>query len=271
MRQNECKSRASRFSSHHQTPVLQAAEHLQVADVDNLKKAKVSLKSVLQYLPIVAQHYRDRLPGDLEVGAQHQKLSAGMYKWEPGLELISVQGKYGPFRNKLLKAWLQHTTVASRRAIQHFSHPAIQPSHSKRAAGKALMSPLDRGRRMFPIVKAALEKMDYDTEGVWSDNCGRGVGRVLGWLPLMSRLSMIAHGRKPGKQLLHLGASSLEYHMLPAGEAAAHKKLALMAEAGDELRKSLAQLPDTAEKCVDSFKEFENVQASAFLEMYSRL
>ena len=242
--------------------MLQAAEHGSAADT---KKPKVSLKSVLQYMPMVARHYKDRLPGDLEVGVEHQHLSAAMYKWEPGLEVISVQGKYGTFRAKLLNAWLKQTAASKRGAKQQAVQPSSHPTAPrKRKAEEASLTLSERGKRMFPIVKAALQDMDHDLEGVWSENCGRGVGRVLGWLPLMSRLGFLAHGRKSGRQVLHLGASGAEYCMLPDGEPAVHKKLALIAAAGDALRTCLAKPPSTADKWLASFQDFETAIALAF-------
>ena len=235
---------------------MQAAQHLGT-DIKSLQRDKVSLKSVLEYLPHVAAHYSKRLPGDLEAGIRHQKLSSVMYRWEPGLELISIQGKYDSFRTKLLKAW--HHQV---------------PKACRGRGPPAYLSYLDRGKRMFPILEAAVQDMHVDQEGVWSENCGRGVGRVLGWLPLLSRLNALKHG-KPGpkgshKGALHLGANSEVYTWLPEGAAAVHAKLALMAEAGDALQASLASLPATADKWVASYKEFEAAPSlQPFSQSYS--
>jgi hypothetical protein len=47
------------------------------------------------------------VPGDLESAIAHRSKSAAMFKAEPALEVLSVQGKYGPWKDKLLAAWLR--------------------------------------------------------------------------------------------------------------------------------------------------------------------
>lgn len=160
----------------------QVAEYMGLDDVTDIKKSKVSLCSMLKILPSVIAHYKSKVPGDLESGTRHQKESAAMYAWEPGLEVISVQGKYDTFRRKLLSAWTDLKVVSRSSAVQ--------------------LSYEDRGKRMLPILERATRAMDWDVEGVWSQNCGRGVGRVLGWLPLLSRIGAIAHIKRTGKKKL---------------------------------------------------------------------
>ena len=232
----------------------QVAEYLELDDVTGIKKSKVSLCSMLKILPSVIAHYKSKVPGDLESGTRHQKESAAMYAWEPGLEIISVQGKYDTFRRKLLSAWTDLKDVSRSSAVQ--------------------LSFEDRGKRMLPILERATHAMDWDVEGVWSQNCGRGVGRVLGWLPLLSRTGAIAHIKQTGKEkaaqlsssaakrpkALHLGANSEQHTWLPYGDGLVQGNPALLAHAGDIMSQSLKTGPATGAQWMQCIKKVETAR-----------
>lgn len=43
----------------------------------------------------------------------------------------------------------------------------------------------------------AVHVATQEDDGVWADQCGQGIGHVLGWLPLLQRLKILSQ-RKPG-------------------------------------------------------------------------
>lgn len=199
-------------------------------DISDLKRtaSKCSLRRVRELVSILMKLRGGHLPGDQESAIEHVAKSELMFNSEPGHELLSLQGKYKPWKDSMLKHWTQLANKSS-------SSAAVQQCREKDYAS--------RGRCMFPVILASIIDMDNDPQQAWSDNCGRGgVGRILGWLPLCGRLGLITglqqvkpHQRK-GKRILKLGVNSAEYLLLPNGEEPVHQELAKFAQAGDIFR-----------------------------------
>lgn len=211
------------------------ADHLHLEDVSDLKRAagKCSLRCVRELVPLVIKLRGSHLPGDQESAIEHVTRSELMFKSEPGHEILSLQGKYKPWKDSMLTHWTRLQKPAVR--VRPSSSAAVQPCTPDEY--------LSRGRKMLPVILASLIDMDNDPQQAWSDNCGRGgVGRFLGWLPLCGRLGLIAGlqhvqpSQRKGKKILKLGVNRACYVLLPNGEEPVHQELAKFAQAGDIFR-----------------------------------
>ena len=111
-----------------------------------------------------------KLPADLLSAIQHQKTSHAMYTSEPGLEMISLQGKYDPFRTALFGAWQSSCSAVKK---------------------KGAASLEQRAEVMLNILEKTLDQLSEVPMQEWHDNCGRNVSHVLGWLPLLARLDVL--------------------------------------------------------------------------------
>ena len=198
------------------------ARFLGIDDAEELKcQQKATLLHVRQLLPQVYALRDGHLPGDVEATIEHATVSKPMFQAEPGTEILSLLGKYKPWKDALFSSWkADHRGRRGCAAVWQFDHAA-------------------RAQAMLPVLVAALHCMDGDPQQVWSDNCGRKVGRILGWLPMCSRLKLLKHDKdctesqRRGKALLHLGAHGLPYRLLPHGEGLVLVELAKIAKAGD--------------------------------------
>ena len=203
--------------------------------------AKVSVATMKQRFEHCVHQRGRHLPGDLESAVRHQAMSSRMFSAEPGLEVLSIQGKYEPWRAALLKEW---SSRQRRRAVE-----------------KA--SPAQRATSVLPVLEAAAFQMDNDPQGPWVINCGRGVSKVLGWLPLLSRLGAVKHlesvpaSKRKGLRVLTLGALKGQYVWLPDGADCVLAALSLICQAGDILQEQLLIPPGTCQDWLAAFKGAE--------------
>lgn len=189
----------------------------------------VSGRTVKATVPWILKVRNNGLPGDLQNAVEHYAAdrSGNMFLEEPACEILSVVGKYGPFRDALLQCWRKPAVQAV---------PAVQPSVEQRAA------------RLLHVLRDTLYMMDGDAQLVWTLNCGRSVSRVLGWLAMLgpSRLHVIRHVPRGGRlktrcKVYRLGAAGTPYIIDTAKEQAALDCLRRTCLAADAMTKVMRQ------------------------------
>lgn len=243
------------------TSKLKARVHLELADVSELKKLrKISLLALRRRFSACCQLRGGFLPADLASAVQHETQSAAMYAAESCLWVLSIQGKYEPWRKALLEHWSQ-ISVAKR-------WTALTPSKvgppRMLTAQQAQSQHQSRAEKVFGVLEAAAFQMHLDPQQAWSVNCGRSVGKVLGWLPLLSRIGAIRHKEKVsrhkrrGLKTLALGVNSMLYVWLPDGLPVVLGNLALLCQAGDLLQWHLRHPLRTCQQWLQSFKLAES-------------
>lgn len=231
--------------------LTQVCSTLNLDDIKDLKAGNGANKpSCLKArLPMCVAQRSGHLPGDLENAVFHQTASRLMFEAEPGLEVLSVQGKYGPWRDALLQAW--QSSNGSRQAV----------SRSCRAVKLSKLSSHQRALNILPIIQKAALQMHNSDQEAWIRNCGRNVSKVLGWLPLLDRIGAIKHRdlvpkvHRAGLKQLTFGALQGDYLWLPNGTAPVLAAVALLCEAGDILRKVLHPPPRTCSGWLQKYKD----------------
>ena len=164
------------------------ADYLGLKLKDVVRKRLATLRRVSSRLPVLAKLRAGKLPADLLSAIRHQMSSQPMFAAEPGLELISLQGKYDPFRQALYEAWTKVTgggSAVRRSAAQQFSNSAVQESDV------AVQDYDGRAEVMLDVLEETVARVHLVPMQEWHDNCGRGVSHVLGYLPLLARLNLI--------------------------------------------------------------------------------
>lgn len=131
----------------------------------SIKGTAQRVRAYLQALQHVYDLDKD-VPGDLLSAIAMQKKHAAEFQREPALELLAIQGKYGPWKDSLLSAW--------------------------RAARSINVS---RPQRILDVLTSACHSISKQDYHVWVDNCGRHVTHHSGFLAMLLRLGVLA---KPG-------------------------------------------------------------------------
>lgn len=209
-----------------------------------------SLLRVRHMTPLVRKLRAGRMPGDMEASIRHTSISANMFKHEPGTEMLSILGKYEPWKDALWEGWRQLQGKTKARATTE-GFAAVQQCR------RAAVPVAERAEMLFTLLEFATLKMDGIPQTEWNLNCGRKVCRVLGWLPLLSDLGAVKHwpgGQPPkGKRVLQLGTDLKEYQWLPKGRAPVVKMLERYAMGGDCLADVMTEPPRTCALWLEKF------------------
>jgi hypothetical protein len=181
--------------------VDKAAQLMDCETSDLVKNKDTPPKVAQQRMELLEPLYKDYLPADLEDAVQRLPAEKGMYKAEPALHLLSLQGKYGPFRQALFEAWKS-------------TGPGVQESRSPGDRN----SVESRAELVFQVVCVALKKCHRVPMDTWVRNCGRGVSYVSGFLPTLARLKLLKH-QSTGRHILRLGMRGEPYALQCTGKA----------------------------------------------------
>jgi hypothetical protein len=159
-----------------------------------------------------------------------------MFESDSIYQVLSIQGKTGPFRDALLGSWQAST-----------AYPLADGASRGKAAGLVLMG--------------AIRSMHNQRHPTWEENTGRGNSHHSGWLALANRLHLIACS-DPVKssstdEVLCLGATGTRYVLLPLGMDRVSLELDRLAEASDILMRCLKEAPANP---MDWLKKLETVQ-----------
>ena len=197
--------------------------------------------------------FRHFLPGDLEAALQahtgiitsrHHEMPQcshePMFLWDPLLEVLSIQGKTGPWKNALYLAWQRR-----------YRPDEIAPVDTRTAA----------------IILDALTEVSGRQYQAWSDSCGRNNQHHSGWLALVRSLDLIElvekGSEKDGDYVL--GQQGLRFRpkrdLRPAWE-----KLARMKVGASVLQRAWSDIPrpSTGSEPTDPFRLASGMLASNF-------
>ena len=160
------------------------------------------------------------IPPDLEAAVQHQTVSKAMYNAEAAYEILSVQGKYGPWKHALFKAWTANGRPSSRG-----------------------LPPQARADNVVAVLRSACEFMHGHNLTAWVQHCGRGVAHHSGFVPMLLRMQVI---RRAASGPLHLGLS--KYAFTCRRSVQVSRCLQGLLLACDKLRGVLANPPRTCQQ-----------------------
>ena len=153
---------------------------LQLTDLRKVSVEAVPAKALLLKYQALRPLYDHRHPGDIESAIAEQSLSRDMFVAEPALELLSLLGKYGPWRRNLHMAWrklqLQSQSQWGKAVDRRISRQAIaqQPQ-------EALVGSRSRAQLLLPVLLEAIKLCHECPMAEWTSNCGAGVSHVLGF------------------------------------------------------------------------------------------
>jgi hypothetical protein len=225
---------------------VQAAAQVTGLSVSDLRKCSVEAvpaKALLEKYKALMPLYDHRHPGDIESAIAEQAMSRDMFRSEPALELLSLLGKYGPWRRNLHVAW---------RSLQGHQRTRGQAEEVRKT--RLPLLPLETRVAALPVVIfEAVKLCNMQPMSEWTLNCGTGVSHVLGFLPMLHGLKLIEHApTKPHKNCFRLGSHGTWYRWLGA-HAASLDSLSKTVMAADALAKALDCPPTTcaewAQKC----------------------
>lgn len=205
-----------------------------------LGSVKDLLKKRAQYLDKAVSRFKAMrafwnpeafVPGDLESAIAHRSWSAAMFKAEPAFEVLSVLGKYGPWKDKLLAAWLR----------------------SGRPRKGEL--PLERRAAIISgVLRSACQDMSGEHLADWVQNCGRSVTHHSGFLPMLVRLRLI---RPSLRGELVLGVNGARYAFNgKESSVQVSESLGCLAGACDDLQDILAEPPRTGAQWLSMYKQY---------------
>ena len=239
------------------------AKHLGIP-VENLKKPKqdklkpaVALRRFRVLCPLASKLF----PGDLESAMEERRLALDMFQAEPALEMLSVWGKYRPWRRALHAAWKQ------------LQRPGAKSGARCPATVEA------RAAFCHEVLHAATRAVSGDTMEVWVQNCGRNVNHHSGYLPMLSYLLCLQHckeeegprgrgsgrskasshsrDRSRGPEVFYLGKLLTPYQWRVDAREEALRKIELVVQASDIFASALQSPPRTCKQWVESFKQVE--------------
>jgi hypothetical protein len=125
-----------------------------------------------------------------EVATEHVKKSAGMFAAAPVLELVSIQGKYGVWKNALLASWRSRCRMTRK-----------QGQLSTTAVWQVLRT-----------ATLAMHEVHTTNESL---HVGRGVSHHSGFLPMLLRMGAVSKRNSPGASAVNLGSGQLKYFVPP--------------------------------------------------------
>ena len=241
----------STCDSYHSTQkeAAEAAAKILGCEARDLVADLVPASVVRQRMSVLEPLYKQLLPLDLEDAVGRATSSAKMYRAEPTLQLICLQGKYGPFRTALLEAW---TTLQAKPGPQRSRRPTKESRSPGVKKDEEMLK--NRAAHVFQVLVLAVRKCSGQPMAEWVRNCGN-LSHVSGFIPVLTRLGMVTHGQG-GRRNVHLGANGLPYS-LPIGPrrtAAAHRLISKYVQAADAFAEVLRTPPRTCSEWLDKLQ-----------------
>lgn len=241
-------------STHHgyhatQQEAVKAAAKTLGCEIGDLEAQLAPATVVKQRMAVLEPLYGQLLPLDLEDAVGRATTSARMYRAEPTLQLICLQGKYGPFRAALLEAW---KTLQAKPGAQRSRRPTKESRSPGVKKDEGMLK--DRAARVFQVLVLATRRCCGQPMAEWVRNCGN-LSHVSGFIPLLTRLGMVTHGQG-GRQAVRLGANGLPYS-LPTGPkqiAAAQELISRYVQAADAFAEVLQTPPRTCSEWLDKLQ-----------------
>ena len=182
------------------------------------------------------------LPGDLSAAVRAEADHRSMFAVEPVLHLASIQGKYGPWKDALFRAWQETPGAPSQGPLEHLEPPGADGLDSRASA-------------LFRVLSRAaclLHQVDYK---VWDQHCGRHVAHHSGFLALLADLKVLSHGAT-GTQLRLSSARGAKVPMHELAATADIPRLSRYVLAAECLTRHLREPPRTFAEYVRNYAAY---------------
>lgn len=197
---------------------------------------------------------QDGLQGDLASAAEAEVSHQVMFTAEPGLWLVSLQGKYWPWKLALAESW---AACQKPPAVQEVPEP--EPS---------------RADKFWRVLHRAVQLMDGRPYHQWHNHCGRGVAFHSGFLKLVQDLGLVVISPPAGAQPkawepVQLSCTAGRQHHLRAASTSSascppevQSQVEKYLAAADLLNIALSSPPRTCQEYISKFKVFQQGAAS---------
>jgi hypothetical protein len=204
-----------------------AADWAGVPVKDLLKAIPLSVKLGLERFRAASALQQVCCPADIESAVQERVLSRDMFLQEPTLELLSIQGKYGPWRVAMRQQWA--------------TMPRRGPASCKSG----------RTEYVYDLLAATVKAVSGLDMTDWVANCGRKVSYCSGYLPLLDRLGCVekVEGSR-GQHCVKLGRLLTPYRWRAQNRANILLNLERMVAAADKLAAALTKPPRTCQQWI---------------------
>lgn len=168
------------------------------------------------------------LPGDLETAYQADVYAQEMYQSDPIFEVLSIQGKIGPWKEALWKSW-------KKLSLQ-------EPGPSEPAAPATLEHRVMFAWRVLSDVVMDMNKVKFSN---WAQSTGRNNQYHSGWLSMIQDIKIVSKQRQHSRaKRVELGESGSKYWMCKQSQST--EPLTGLAAAADLLTTILKDPPITA-------------------------
>jgi len=161
-----------------------------------------ALHSHRQYqhrLATVVHIYGDgsEVPGDLEYLQRHAASMERIMAKEPAIEILDIQGKYGPFRKVLAKTFrssppwskVHKSKVLVKELQQEYEPvPASKVLDLERKCGSDAVL---RAYHLLAVLRQTLIAVQGEDLTCWVKNCGRNVSHHAGFIPMLLRYKLL--------------------------------------------------------------------------------
>ena len=159
-----------------------------VAELRKSRAERCNAKIMVDRFTVFADLLRDRYPEDLVSAYHHAEKSALMFRNNPALEVLSLQGKYGCWKDALHITW-----------------------HTSYGDGSRVLGVRD----IYLVLEGALRRLHQVNTHIWSINCGRGVSHHSGFIPMLLRIGVLSRTRGVSRNALILGSLQSTYYLVP--------------------------------------------------------
>ena len=161
-------------------------------------------------------------PGDAQFLREHARSMEAIVQQEPAMEILDVQGKYGPYRTSQVKAfrnllprwskvrsskvWVQKLQAEYRPVLQQSKLLALQA-----CVGEGVLL---RAHRLLAVLRRTIQMVQGKDFECWVTNCGRNVSHHSGFIPMLQRFKVVRKVARSSASSLDLGSvTGLRYEL----------------------------------------------------------
>lgn len=221
-------------------------------------------------LAIVLHIYGDgsEVPGDAEYLRMHANSMEAIVEEEPAMEILDIQGKYGPFRMPFIKTFKRSPSLSKVHRSQVFVKklhqeykPVLQSKVSdlhKRFGAHAVL----RAHRLLAVLRQTIRAVHSKDFTCWVTNCGRNVSHHSGFVPMLLRFKLLQKVRRSRVSSLDLGsATGRRYQLRSNNLVEVLDKLCQLIQSADAIKEKLSSVrgPRSCSEWSKSFQKLSEV------------
>ncbi len=174
------------------------------------KRAK-NCNDLRKRLQVFATVYKNckELPGDVASLKKCAVRSFAIFRREPAVLVLLVQGKYSAFHDALIAAAVSEEQKGSRSNGSKFSHQASLRCCSKSTVRSSEVILARRATSLLTILRCAAKASSGKDYTAWIANCGRNVSHHAGFVHLLRKYFVIRKlkTKLPDPQVLKFGSN----------------------------------------------------------------